>query len=187
MRLGIPVAMAVAGLLAVAPRASAGTRLGRLAAKVRLDAPAASVLAIFGDVTRYPLIFKNVRKARLVERGAGGLPSRWWVELDLGWPLGMRWMRGTTTWRDQQVSFHRTSGTVQRFDGTLEVVPEGRKRCLALYRADFDLGPPRPPGWLGALVDDAVMPDLVSQARRYVLTSVCASTSARCATGSLAP
>lgn len=189
MRAPTALALTVAGLLAVPPGLAdaRSAPAGRLTARVRLAAPAASVLTILGDVTQYPLIFKSVRKAEVVAPGTDGRPSRWWIEVDLGWPLGMRWMSGTTRWQGQEVVFHRTSGTLERFDGTLRVLPEGRRTCLAVYDARFDLGPPRPPSWLGGLIDGAVMPGLVADARRYLSSIVCDSTSARCQTGTSEP
>ncbi|MBU6429287.1 MAG: hypothetical protein KGR26_09775 [Cyanobacteria bacterium REEB65] len=149
-------------------REPAGPPRTSLVASTDFNAPAKQVLALFGNVSNYPLIFRPVRQARVEAVDSAGRPARFFVEIDLGWPVGVRWMRGWTRWEGDCVEFHRLTGSIQAFDGTLAVAARGDSQSHVEYRAIVDPGSPNLPTWLGSLAEQAIMPGVIADAQRFV-------------------
>jgi len=152
---------------------------GRIALTADLDAPAARVVRILSDVSRYPLIYPAIKRAEVRERSPGRSISH--IEIEFPWPIGSRWLVAETSTAGERIRWRRLDGTIRRFEASLVARDVSAGRSRATYDALVDPGWAGP-GWLSGWLEARILEGLVSETRRYLrdqADEVAASTSAR--------
>jgi uncharacterized membrane protein len=109
---------------------------------ITIDAPPPAVMAVIADFPNYPVWTGSVKKAEVLEDGAGGRPRRVAFTLDAGvvrdqYELQYVWNG------DTKVEWELVSGRVMRAQhGSYVLEPHGEGATLVTYSLTVDLAIP---------------------------------------------
>lgn len=131
----------------------------------RIDSPAQDVYLLMTDFGNFPRIYSAIAAAQVESQTPTTALAQFWVNAP--WPISSRTVlvESTLDPKRHTLTWHRVGGSIQRYEGTLTITPEGKDRCTLYYSAKLDPGVAFMPFWLFNWGQEKVLPTIVKAIR----------------------
>lgn len=131
----------------------------------RINHPANDVYRLMTDFANFPRIYSGITAARVESQTPTSALAHFSVSAP--WPISGRTVTVESTLDPKRhaMAWHRVSGTISRYEGTLAITPDGRDRCTLYYSSKVDPGLAFVPSWLFDWGQEKVLPTIVQAIR----------------------